>query len=176
MGNPTTNRATSDVAENAARAMRDCIERTLPAAYALALRICGNAKQAASACERSYAEWSATATGAARWSQAEELRFLGRVRAHALARRRESNEGNPESSASARRSYEGHEKGWEALGAADALGKQAVELAYFGGMNAASIAELLEEPAEVVRAAMRRALLPVARPEGSTPEQHDEHV
>ena len=156
--------------------MRGCIERTLPAAYSLALRICGDAKQAGAVCERSYAELTAIVTGTAAWSQSDELRFLARVRAHALAGRRESPTGTHGSSVRANRSDEGHERGWQALGAAGALGKQAVELAYFGGMNAASIAELLEEPVETVRAAMRKALLAVAGSEGPGTEHDDEHA
>ncbi len=172
MGNPTTNRAASQVAENRAKAIRDCVERTLPTAYSLALRISGSAEQAAAACERSYGEWSASVPGASGWGRAEEARFLGRVRAHALAGRREAEGSSAGSSVSAKRSYERDGKGWQALGLADPLGRQAVELAYFGGMNASSIADLLEEPVEDVRAAMRRALLALARPEGS-PAEHD---
>ncbi len=59
---------------------------------------------------------------------------------------------------------------------ADTLGSRAVQLAYFDGMDAGSIAELLAERVEDVRAAMRRTLLALAGPGSARRERQNEHV
>lgn len=159
MGNPATNRVAPEASEGEAEALRERVERTLPTAYSLALRICGNAEQAAAACEASYREWPAWDHPEAGWSGRDEARFLSLVRTHALAAKRQRGE----SSGGDGRPYDPQEMGLRALQATDPLGARAVELAYFGGLNAASIAELLGESTDDVRTAMRRALLSLAQ-------------
>ncbi|MCB9485395.1 MAG: hypothetical protein H6676_04780 [Thermoflexaceae bacterium] len=140
------------------------------------MRICGNPERAAVACERTYAEWAAGSTATDRWARHEELRFLTLVRAHALAEKRASLVSGREPADMSARLSSPDEDVQETLAEADALGRRAVQLAYFDGMDAASIAELLAEPVENVRAAMRRTLLALAGPGSARRERQNEHV
>ncbi len=176
MGNSTPGRASPAVEEHESKVVREAVERTLPAAYSLAMRICGSPERAAAACERTYAEWAAHGTRIDGWHRHEELRFLALVRTHALAERRASlDSGLQPANMSARPSSPGGAL-QGTLTEADTLGSRAVQLAYFDGMDAGSIAELLAERVEDVRAAMRRTLLALAGPGSARRERQNEHV
>jgi RNA polymerase sigma-70 factor (ECF subfamily) len=140
-------------------AFRSFYDATSGTAFSLAFEIVGGDRRLAEeACEAAYGElWERSGrvgVNAASW---DEAALLTQVRERALqasaearvARERSAGPGAAYMKAAVR---EGLEK-------LNPLARRALELAYFGGLPVREIAELLGEPPEVVRRAMREALL-----------------
>lgn len=122
-------------------------------AYSLALRITSNAERAGAATEAAYiATWSDR-------QAADDLpgRLLAAVRSRALEL--QGDNPAPAQTDQPLSPYTSSTAVREGLAQVDALGRRAVELAYFGGVGVAQVAELLGQPPPAVRSAMRRALL-----------------
>ena len=128
-------------------------ERTSRAAYSLALRITADSERAGAAIEAAYIEtWPSTGT--------DDLdgALLASVRSCAL-RLQPSGNANTIRSDGAIPAYTSATAIRDGLAQVDQLGRRAVELAYFGGIGVNHVAEILGQPTNLVRAAMRRALL-----------------
>ena len=129
--------------------------RTSGSAYGLALRITGQPGPAAAACEAAYVRaWNERDMGARL-----ELRLLERVRAEALGLTTSGPPPGPARSDAAEPSYTETAVMRAALAQVEPAGRRAIELAFFGGVGVADIVEIIGDPATVVRAAMRAALL-----------------
>ena len=141
--------------------------RTSGCAYGLALRIAGAPGPAAAACEAAYVRAWREGQGGLRIESA----LLEQVREEALRLRGPLP--GPESGRSgvADQSYNVTVVMRAALAQVEPTGRRAIELAFFGGVGVADIAELLGEPVATVRTAMRAALLRIGeltRTEGET--------
>jgi DNA-directed RNA polymerase specialized sigma24 family protein len=133
------------------------LDRTLALGYGLALRILDDRDEATAACEAAYLETAGAPAAAQVWDRAVELRFLGSVRAGAIARK--AQRVPPQRSAAAPPTYERSKMVQQCLDAAEPLGRDALELCYFGGLSAREAADVLGQPADRVRSAMRGVLL-----------------
>lgn len=129
-------------------------DRTSPTAYALALRITGAPDAAADTCEAAYlAAWEAGPEAGA-WKDGavfDRVRSLSFERRTGSALMVSSGGGDP--------SYTMATAVRDGLAKLDPLGRRAIELAYFGGLSVAEVAEIVGFPVARVRSAMRTALL-----------------
>ncbi|MFN8506323.1 MAG: sigma factor-like helix-turn-helix DNA-binding protein [Dehalococcoidia bacterium] len=148
---PGEGRQSATAAASAEAGFEAFYERTVGAAYSLALRITGDREHAAHACEGAYADaWQERAgAGAPR-----ERDLLARVRVRAL-----EIGAIPPSTEDEDGSYIGAKQVREVLARQQPEVRRALELAYFGGLPVSEISELLGMPAPPLRAAMRAALL-----------------
>jgi DNA-directed RNA polymerase specialized sigma24 family protein len=138
-------------------ALGSSLDRTLALGYGLALRILDDRDEATAACESAYLETAGGPAGGKAWDRAVELRFLGSVRAGAIARKAQRIP--PQRSGAAPPAYERSKMVQLCLDAAEPLGRDALELCYFGGLSAREAADVLGQPADRVRSAMRALLL-----------------
>lgn len=135
-------------------------DATHGAAYSLALRITGEAAAATTACEAAYIEYWRANPGAAPLSLAGQTAFLQVVRSEALHVRNpaEPKAGIPRSD-TAQLSYTQAELVRAGLQKLDPFTRRSLELAYFGGLAVAEIAEIVGRTAIEIRQALRTALL-----------------
>lgn len=146
------------IASGDREAIRAFYARTSANAFGLALRITGDSAAAELACEDAYAALGATASGIEDALRLE-ARFLASVREFALARRPADARVNADSSDPAERSYTIVNAVRDSLATLDPLAQQALDLAYFGGLNVQQIAEVTGKPASELRPILRDALL-----------------
>lgn len=150
------------VASQASEPFARFYDATARAAYSLALRIAGTQSPAEAACEAAYLDlWAEQPAGAFGAPGAELTdRLMELVRARAL--------GGDAPAAGAASQSEGAAAAYtlaatvrSALAALNAPKRKALELACFGGMSVAAIAEVTGEPVPAVRASLREALLTI---------------
>ncbi|MFN0147755.1 MAG: RNA polymerase sigma factor [Dehalococcoidia bacterium] len=131
--------------------------RTSSRAYGLAVRIVSEPVRASKACEAAYARTWRGPSGAADLEPA----LLQHVREEALRLARADAAPAPGRSDRADPAYIEAAAVSRALEAVEPVGRRAVTLALFGGVGVATIAEIMGEPAAVVRQALRAALLSI---------------
>ena len=135
-------------------------DATCGAAYSLALRITGEAASATTACEAAYIGYWGANPGAAAISIFGQTAFLQVVRSEALRFR---NPAEPKAgirrSDTAQLSYTQAELVRAGLQKLDPFTRRSLELAYFGGVAVADIAEIVGGTAIEIRQALRTALL-----------------
>lgn len=134
-------------------------DATSIAAYSVALRVAGERLAAEAACEAAYLQVWRESRGAVAEQSKAELRLLEVVRTEALRRRTAVAGSQPSVS---RASTPERMAVATALEKAPALGRRAVELAYFGGLSVPEIAVMLESSVAELRQAMRETMLSVA--------------
>jgi DNA-directed RNA polymerase specialized sigma24 family protein len=136
-------------------------DATSGAAYSLALRITGGQPAAEAACEAAYldlwGEYPATAFEAPPGTITDRLMEFVRARALSPGAVPAAAGRSPGSPAA----YTLATTVRSALATINPSGRKALELACFGGMSVASIAELTGEPSAVIRASLREALLTI---------------
>jgi DNA-directed RNA polymerase specialized sigma24 family protein len=128
-------------------------DRTSGIAFSLAFRITSSKDLAGEVVEAAYASCWAARPGA---GEPAESDLLAVVREQALNIAPIPNLVRSERDAPAYATATALRDG---LAGIDPLGRRTLELAYFGGISAAQVAELMGEPVQAVRAALRRALL-----------------
>jgi len=137
-------------------------DATAGAAYSLALRIAGAQSTAEAACEAAYLDlWSeqpSGAFGAAQPELTDRLMELVRTRSLAASEPASATTAQSEGTAAA---YTLAATVRTALATLNAPRRKALELACFGGMSVAAIAEVTGEPVPAVRASLREALLTI---------------
>lgn len=128
--------------------------KTSAQAFGLAMRILDRSSLAERACELAYAEVTQLANSAAN-EQDLETGLLGRVRAIAV----EMLADDSTSTVPGEPSYTIVNAVRESFAALDEASRQALELAYFGGMSVAQIASVTGRDAGEIRRLLRETLL-----------------
>ncbi|MEO6437203.1 MAG: sigma factor-like helix-turn-helix DNA-binding protein [Tepidisphaeraceae bacterium] len=139
---------------------QEFFDSTNDSAFHFALHIAGTREAATAACEEAYlrtwrkdCEWS-TATG--------EAHLLALVREESFRRRKPRADTGLFQGVTVDSLCKPMSAIEHALGTLDATSRRALQLAFFGGLGIAAIAEELDEPIAEVRLALRRALLTLA--------------
>lgn len=147
---------------------QEFFDSTNDSAYHFALHIAGTREAATAAFEEAYLRaWRTDC----KWATASgEAHLLALVREEAFRRRKPRADSGFQDRAvdSLCKPISAIE---HALATLDETGRAALQLAFFGGLRVAAIAEALDEPEAKVRLALRRALLRL----GSLTEASDEH-
>lgn len=160
---------TAAIAAGDSEAIRAFYTRTSANAYGLALRITSDAATAEIACEDAYAGLTTLAGGLEGGGNLEAV-FLAAVREQALKHRPHLTTVNVDSSDPGKPSYTIVNAVRDSLATLDPLAQQALDLAYFGGLNVQQIAEVTGKPASELRPILRDALLRL----GAATRQHEE--
>lgn len=130
--------------------------KTSAQAFGLAMRILDRSSLAERACELAYAEVAQLANSASN-DQDLETGLLGRVRAIAVEMVAETSTAT--STVPGEPSYTIVNAVRESFAALDEASRQALELAYFGGMSVAQIASVTGRDAGEIRRLLRETLL-----------------
>ncbi len=130
--------------------------KTSAQAYGLALRILDRTSLAERACESAYAEVPHLATTASSERELETM-FLGRVRVISVEMLAETSTATP--TVPGEPSYTIVNSVRESLATLEGTSRQALELAYYGGMSVAQIAAMLGRDEGEIRRLLREALL-----------------
>ncbi len=144
-------------------------DATCGAAYSLARRVTGDDEAATSACEAAYMEQWRTLDRAADVSLQVQTAFLQVVRLQALRGRPRPGELAAPRPDATQSTYTQAELVRAKLQDLDAFTRRTLEMAYFGGLTVAEIAEVAGRSPVEIRQALRTALLTMG-----APAQHEE--
>ncbi len=144
-------------------------DATCGAAHSLAWRVTGDDGTATSACEAAYMEHWRTLDGAPNASFQAQTSFLQVVRLQALRARPRPSEVPTSRSDGRKPTYTQAELVRAKLQDLDAFTRRTLEMAYFGGLTVADIAEVAGRSPLEIRKTLRTALLTMG-----APAQHEE--